>query len=156
MRIKPKDRHLLSEAYNTLYENTLSSGQSVQSISITSSSSSSECKDCEKTDMVLNNLVNLNHKSAELVQIIQNVTEEGADIEQWVSEKIAIAAYSLGSILDYYAKYKTQVAGISMGDQEEEEQDVGIKTGLRLEPSTMAASFPLKTNMPPMSLTSQL
>lgn len=151
MRIKTQDRHLLSEAYNKMHENDINLSQS-----IAIASDCSDCSDCEKTDMVINNLINLNHKSAELVQIMQDITEEGIDIEQWVSEKIAIAAYSLGSILDYYAKYKSQVAGISMDSQEEPEQELEIKTGLKLEPSTLAASFPLKTNMPPMSLTSQL
>ena len=89
----------------------------------------------ERVDMILNNLVLLNNKTAELVNSIQTAVDSGEGVEEWVSEKIAVAASMIGSINDFYAKFKHSPS-----------------TGLNLQPSTMAASFPANTNMPPVTL----
>lgn len=94
MRIKTKDRYSIAEAYTKVQECECQS-QSHQSSP-------------ERTDMVLNNLVNLNNKAAELVSCIQIAVDSGEDIDEWVSEKIAVAANMIGTINDYYAKFKQQ------------------------------------------------
>jgi hypothetical protein len=94
MRIKTKDRYSIAEAYTKVQECECQA-QSQQSSP-------------ERTDMILNNLVNLNNKAAELVSSIQRAVDSGEDVDEWVSEKIAVAANMIGTINDYYAKYKQQ------------------------------------------------
>ena len=62
--------------------------------------------DDERIDMILNNLVLLNNKTAELVSSIQTAVESGEGVDEWVSEKIAVATSMIGNINDYYAKFK--------------------------------------------------
>ena len=126
MYIRNTDRYNLAEAYNTVRECECQHANNQADIE-----NSSE----ERLDMILNNLVVLNNKTAELVKSIQTATDSGEGVEQWVSEKIAVASSMIGSITDYYAKFNTPQT-----------------TGLNLQPSTMAASFPLNTNMPPVTI----
>lgn len=128
MHIRNTDRYNLAEAYNSVRECECSHMAATNAVS-----NSSE----ERVEMILNNLVNLNNKTAELVQSIQAAVDSGEGIEEWASEKIAVAASMIGSINDYYAKFK---AGSNSSN------------GLNLQPSTMAASFPLKTNMGPVTI----
>ncbi len=123
MRIKNNDRYNLIEAYNLVRE--CECQHAAQEVSE------------DRIEMIINNLVVLNNKTAELVKSIQTSVDSGEEIEQWVSEKIAVAADMIGNITDYYAKFSTQGQG---------------QTGLNLQPSTMAASFPLNTNMPPVTI----
>ena len=126
MYIRNTDRYNLAEAYNTVRECECQHANNQADIE-----NSSE----ERLDMILNNLVVLNNKTAELVKSIQTAADNGEGVEQWVSEKIAVASSMIGSITDYYAKFNTPQT-----------------TGLNLQPSTMAASFPLNTNMPPVTI----
>lgn len=98
MRIKTNDRFSLAEAYNKVQE-----CECQHMAAQTNAANSSD----ERTDMVLNNLVNLNNKAAELVSTIQTAVDSGEGIDEWVSEKIAVAASMIGSINDYYTKFKT-------------------------------------------------
>ena len=126
MHIRNTDRLNLAEAYTQVRDCECQHANSQQD-----TENSSE----ERIDMILNNLVLLNNKTAELVTSIQAAVDSGEGVEQWVSEKIAVAASMIGSINDYYAKFQTTAP-----------------TGLNLQPSTMASSFPLNTNMPSVTL----
>ena len=92
MRIKNNDRYSLAEAYTKVQECECQAQNQQTSP--------------ERTDMILNNLVNLNNKAAELVSSIQQAVDSGEDIDEWVSEKIAVATNMIGTINDYYAKFK--------------------------------------------------
>lgn len=92
MRIKTKDRYSIAEAYTKVQE--------------CECQAQSQQASPERTDMILNNLVNLNNKAAELVSSIQQAVDSGEDIDEWVSEKIAVATNMIGTINDYYAKFK--------------------------------------------------
>lgn len=126
MHIKNTDRYNLAEAYAQVRECECQHANAMQGVQ-----DSSE----ERIDMIINNLVLLNNKTAELVKSIQVSVDSGEGVEEWVSEKIAVAASMIGSINDYYAKYQN-----------------AAPTGLNLQPSTMASSFPLNTNMPAVTL----
>ena len=128
MYIRNTDRYSLVEAYNAVKECECQHAAAMKDVE-----DSSE----ERIDMILNNLVVLNNKTAELVTSIQSSIDSGENVDQWVSEKIAVAASMIGSIADYYAKYSTPATN---------------PTGLNLQPSTVSASFPLKTNMPPVTI----
>jgi hypothetical protein len=125
MYIRNTDRYSLAEAYNAVRDCECQHAADMNNI---------ENSADERVDMILNNLVVLNNKTAELVTSIQAALESGEGIDQWVSEKIAVAASMIGAITDYYAKYNTP------------------STGLNLQPSTLAANFPPKTNMPPVTI----
>lgn len=98
MHIKNKDRHLIAEAYNSVRECECNHTAAQNSVNNSSD---------ERVEMVINNLVNLNNKAAELVRTIQTAVDSGEGIEEWASEKIAVATSMIGSINDYYAKFKT-------------------------------------------------
>ena len=140
MRIKNTDRRTLIEAYNSMKE-----CECQQQGAINQPSQANN----ERVDMIINNLVVLNNKTAELVKYIQTAIDSGEEIEEWVSEKIAVATNSISNINDYYIKYSNpqqqQVASLMGGA-------ASTTTGLNLQPSTLAASFPLKTNMPPVTI----
>ena len=140
MRIKNTDRRTLVEAYNSIRE------CECQPQGVTSQSSQANS---ERVDMIINNLVVLNNKTADLVKYVQAAIDNGEEIEEWVSEKIAVATNSISNINDYYIKYSNnqqqQIASLMGGP-------TSNATGLNLQPSTMAASFPLKTNMPPVTI----
>lgn len=125
MHIKNSDRQSLAEAYRAVVECECQHSCNQHDIN-----NSSE----ERIDMILNNLVVLNNKTAELVKLIQTATEGGEGIDEWISEKIAVAASMIGSITDYYAKFNSK------------------NGGLNLEPMTAAINMPVNTNMPPMSI----
>lgn len=127
MHIQNTDRYNLAAAYNLVRECECQHSAAMSNIE-----NSSE----ERVDMILNNLVLLNNKTAELVNTVQIAVDSGEGVEEWVSEKIAVAASMIGNITDYYAKFKQTTQ----------------TTGLNLQPSTMAASFPLNTNMPPVTI----
>lgn len=93
MHIRNKDRYSIIEAYNTVRE-------------CECQHANTQDNSDDRIDMILNNLVNLNNKSAELVTTIQTAMDSGEGIEEWVSEKIAVATSMIGSINDYYAKFK--------------------------------------------------
>jgi len=128
MHIRNTDRYSLAEAYNTVKE-----CECQHSNNNANTANSAE----DRTEMILNNLVNLNNKAAELVKSVQMAVDTGEGVEEWVSEKIAVAASMISSINDYYAKFKN---------------DTNSPSGLNLQPSTVATSFPLKTNMPPVTI----
>lgn len=134
MHIRNTDRYNLAEAYTSVRE-----CECQHAAATTSTHNSSE----DRVDMILNNLVNLNNKAAELVHTMQDAVNGGEEVEEWVSEKIAVAANMIGTINDYYAKFKNnaQPATAMQGS-----------AGLNLQPSTVASSFPLKTNMPPVTI----
>ena len=92
--------------------------------------------DEDRIDMILNNLVNINNKSAELVQSLQVASNNGEEVEEWVAEKIAVVNSMIGSINDYYVKYNnTSAATVTQLEP---------TNGLNLQPSTVANSFPIK------------
>lgn len=143
-----KDIKCLSEAYKSIYEcgcqdspamtqpiTPVSSVLAVEpSMQPTTNTVADQGDRTEQTrDMVLNNIVNINNKAAELVKNIQNALQAGEGIEEWVSEKIAVAAHLVGTISDYYMKYKDGLPINSINT-----------TGLQLQPSTIAANFPVK------------
>ena len=97
MHIRNKDRYSIIEAYNTVRECECQHTNNQNAVSNNSD---------DRIDMILNNLVNLNNKSAELVTTIQAAIDSGEGVEEWVSEKIAVATSMIGSINDYYAKFK--------------------------------------------------
>ena len=141
MNIKNQDRYSLVEAYKKVQEcdcqqssaaglNSISQ-QVMQAMGINSSSNEED-----RVNMVLNNLVNINNKSAELVQSLQIASNNGEEIEEWVAEKIAVVNSMIGSINDYYVKYNnTAAASITQLEP---------TNGLNLQPSTVANSFPIK------------
>lgn len=130
MYIRNTDRYNLAEAYNTVRECECQHAMTQNNI---------QNSDEDRVDMILNNLVVLNNKTAELVSSIQAAVNSGEGIEEWVSEKIAVASSMIGSINDYYAKFGNNAANAA-------------PTGLNLQPSTMAANFPPSTNMPPVTI----
>jgi len=127
MSIKTTDRFSLAEAYTQVQDCECQHAAAQQDIN-----NSSE----ERIDMILNNLVNLNNKAASLVKTIQNAVDSGEDIDEWASEKIAVAASMIGGVSDYFAKFSNSTN----------------TRGLKLEPTTTAINIPLNTNMPPMSI----
>lgn len=102
MSLQNKDRYSLAEAYNQVKECECQHADTMKNIQ-----NSSE----ERVDMILNNLVNLNNKAAELVGLIQTSIDAGEGIDEWVSEKIAVATSMIGNINDYYAKYNSAFSG---------------------------------------------
>lgn len=119
MHIKNKDRYLIAEAYNTVKECECNHAAAQNA-----ASNSSE----ERVDMVINNLVNLNNKAAELVRTIQTAVDSGEGIEEWASEKIAVAASMITSINDYYAKFKTdELSTVSLNNLVGNGGSFGIK-----------------------------
>lgn len=126
MHIKNTDRYSIAEAYTKVQECECQHATSKQNIS-----DSSE----ERIDMILNNLVTLNNKTAELVKSIQSAVDSGEGVDEWASEKIAVAASMIGSVNDYFAKFNNNTF-----------------SKLDLEPSTAAINIPMNTNMPPMSI----
>lgn len=107
MHIKNSDRYSLAEAYTAVRECECQHADSMSHLQ-----NSSE----ERVDMILNNLVVLNNKAAELVSTIQVAIDSGEGIDEWVSEKIAVATSMIGSITDYYAKFKqNNVSVLSVG-----------------------------------------
>ena len=130
MQYKKTNIRSLSQAYALVQEH----GCNCSEISLkTTSDSSSE----DKNEMIINNLVNINNKSAEIVQTLNLAFEQEEEIDEWVSEKIAIANHMIGTINDYLIKYKTTSPATAL-----------TNTGLQLQPSTISANFPIKTNMP--------
>jgi len=126
MHIKNIDRYSLAEAYTKVQDCECQHATSQQNIT-----NSSE----ERIDMILNNLVTLNNKTAELVKSIQSAVDSGEGVDEWASEKIAVAASMISSVNDYFAKFNNNTL-----------------SKLNLEPSTAAINIPMKTNMPPMSI----
>ena len=107
MYLKNKDRYLLADAYTAVRE-----CECQHNASQTTVNNSAD----ERIDMILNNLVVLNNKTAELVGTVQTAVDSGEGVEQWASEKIAVATSMIGSICDYYAKFKeNEVSTISIG-----------------------------------------
>jgi hypothetical protein len=141
MYTRNSDRYSLIEAYNNIRE------CECQAAMHSPLNASLADDNEEKIDMVLNNLVNINNKSAELVKSIQNAINANQDIEQWVTEKIAVVADTISNLTDYYVKYK-DVAPAS--NNTNIQANMPSTASLKLEPMTVAASFPLNTNMPPM------
>jgi hypothetical protein len=152
MGTKNSDRYSLIEAYRNIKEcecNQMAAATNPASISGISIHSVDSGEEEEKVDMVMNNLININNKTAELVQSMQNALNANENIEQWVSEKLAVVANTIGTIADYYAKYKTVASG-GIGSNIQQ-PTMPSSASLKLEPMTVATSFPLKTNMPPMT-----
>ena len=141
MNIKNQDRYSLVEAYKKVQECDCQQGgatslnsisqQVMQAMGVNSSSNEED-----RIDMVLNNLVNINNKSAELVQSLQVAANNGEEIEEWVAEKIAVVNSMIGSINDYYVKYNNAAAATVT--------QLEPTNGLNLQPSTVANSFPIK------------
>jgi len=141
MNIKNQDRYSLFEAYKKVQEcdcqqsgatslNSISQ-QVLQAMGVNNSSNEED-----RIDMILNNLVNINNKSAELVQALQVASNNGEDVEEWVAEKIAVVNSMIGSINDYYVKYNNSAAATVT--------QLEPTNGLNLQPSTVATSFPIK------------
>lgn len=141
MSIKNQDRYSLVEAYKKVQECDCQQGgaaslnsipqQIMQAMGIGSSN-----QEEDRVDMILNNLVNINNKSAELVQSLQIASNNGEEIEEWVAEKIAVVNSMIGSINDYYVKYNNTAAATAT--------QLEPTNGLNLQPSTVANSFPIK------------
>lgn len=142
MNIKNQDRYSLVEAYKKVQEcdcqqqsgvsNLNSMPQQIMQAMGIGTSNQEE----DRIDMILNNLVNINNKSAELVQALQVASNNGEEVEEWVAEKIAVVNSMIGSINDYYVKYSNTAAATA--------PQLEPTNGLNLQPSTVANSFPIK------------
>jgi hypothetical protein len=141
MNIKNQDRYSLVEAYKKVQECDCQQGgaaslnsipqQVLRAMGVDTSSNEED-----RIDMILNNLVNINNKSAELVQALQVASNNGEEVEEWVAEKIAVVNSMIGSINDYYVKYSNTAATTTT--------QIEPTNGLNLQPSTVANSFPIK------------
>lgn len=119
MHIKNKDRYLLAEAYTAVRECECQHANNMNDIQ-----NSSE----ERIDMILNNLVLLNNKAAELVGTVQTAIDSGEGIDEWVSEKIAVALSMIGNITDYYAKFKnSELSTMPVNNIMSTRSSIGIK-----------------------------
>lgn len=132
----------LSEAYGSIYECGCQDTPPLpqQSISVASTPVSIPTSGVDQADrsaqareMVMTNLVNINNKAAELVKNMETALQSGEGVEEWVSEKIAVAHSMISTISDYYKKFDNNLPIHSINT-----------TGLQLQPSTIAANFPVK------------
>lgn len=138
-----KDLQNLSEAYMSIYEcgcqDNGPAAVQINPIPTTAqppnmpNGSGEGDKSEQAREMVMTNLVNINNKAAELVKNMQRALETGVGVEEWVSEKIAVAHSMISTISDYYMKYTDNLPINSINS-----------TGLQLQPSTIAANFPVK------------
>lgn len=137
-----KDIRSLAEAYCRIYEcgcqdaaNAAAPiGIAPMQANVIPTSGQSQADTSEQAhEMVMTNLVNINNKAAELVKHMNTALQSGQGVEEWVSEKIAVAHSMISTISDYYQKYADNLPINSINS-----------TGLQLQPSTIAANFPVK------------
>jgi hypothetical protein len=139
-----KDIKNLAEAYCKIYECGCQDaqpqpaianvpGQALVATNIPTSGTDQADRSEQTREMVMTNLVNINNKAAELVKNMETALQSGEGVEEWVSEKIAVAHSMISTISDYYKKFDNKLPINSIN-----------ATGLQLQPSTIAANFPVK------------